>query len=89
MIQVLNTVSLHQHFKDINHDHDLQMFSILCFIKTRIHHASISVHKFINSSTYSYISIINGHWLMMKYDTHMHLNSFNTITNDGLEYSNF
>ncbi len=44
------------------------------------------VHKYINSSKYSYISIHDGHGLMMKYDIHMHLDSFNTITNDGLRY---
>jgi hypothetical protein len=55
IIQALNTTSLHQHYKDINHDHNLQMFQILCFIKTRIHHASTNVHKFINSSKYSYM----------------------------------
>ncbi len=36
-IQALNTSSLLQHYKDINHDHNLQMFCILCFIKTKIH----------------------------------------------------
>jgi hypothetical protein len=40
----------------------------------------------MNSSKYSYISIHDGHELMMMYDIHMHLNSFNTITNDGSEY---
>jgi len=44
------------------------------------------VHEFINSSKYSYISIHDGHGLMMLYDIHMHLNSFNIITNYGLEY---
>ncbi len=44
------------------------------------------MHKFINSSKYSYIAIHDGYGLMMMYDIHMHLNSFNTITNDGLEY---
>ncbi len=53
--------------------------------RTRIYHASIDVHKFINSSKYSYISIHDGHELMMMYDIHMHLDSFNTITNDGSE----
>ncbi len=28
----------------------------------------------------------NGHGLMMMYDIHMHLDSFNTINSDGLEY---
>jgi len=59
---------------------------IICLIETKIHHASIDVHKFINSLKYSYISIHDGHGLMMMYDIHMHLDSFNTITNDGLEY---
>ncbi len=53
------------------------------FIKTRIHHAATYVHKFINSSKYSYISIHGGHGLMIMYDIHMHLDSLNTITNDG------
>jgi hypothetical protein len=48
IIQALNTTFLHQHYKDINHDHNFQMFHILCLIKTRIHHASTNVHKFTN-----------------------------------------
>jgi len=82
----LNTTFLHQHYEDINHDHNLQMFHILCLIETRIHHASTYVHKFIDSLKYSYISIHDGHGLMMKYDIHMHLDSFNIITNDGSRY---
>jgi hypothetical protein len=62
------------------------MFHILCFIKTIIHHASIDVHKFINSSKHSYIAIHNGHELMMMHDTHMHLDSFNIITSDDSKY---
>jgi len=53
------------------------------FIETIIHYVSIDVHKFINSLKYSYISIHDGHGLMMMYDIHMHLDSFNTITSDG------
>jgi hypothetical protein len=86
IIQTLNTTSLHQHCEDINHDHNLQMSHILCLTKTRIHHASTNVHKFISSSKYSYISIHDGHGLMMMYDIHMHLYSFNIITNDGSKY---
>jgi hypothetical protein len=78
IMQALNTTFLWQHYKDINNDHNLQMFHILCLIETKIHHASIDVHKFINSSKYSYISIHNSHGLMMMYDIHMHLDSFNT-----------
>jgi hypothetical protein len=44
------------------------------------------MHKFINSSKYSYISIHDGHGLMIMYDIHMHLDSFNIITNNGLLY---
>ncbi len=62
------------------------MSHILCLIKTILHNASTYVHKFINSSKYSYISIHDGHGLMMMYDIQMHLNSFNTIINDGYEY---
>jgi hypothetical protein len=79
----MNTIFVRQHYEDINHDYNLQMFHILCVIKTRIHHASIVVHKFINSSKYSYISTHDGHGLMMMYDIHMHLNSFNIISSGG------
>jgi hypothetical protein len=62
------------------------MFHILCFIKIIIHHALIDVHKFIDSSKYSYIAIHDGHELMMMHDTHMHLDSFNTIISDDSKY---
>ncbi len=55
IIQALNTTFLRQHYKNINHDHNFQMSHILCLIKTKIHHASTDVHKFINSSKHSYI----------------------------------
>ncbi len=82
----MNTTSLRQHYEDINHDHNLQMFHILYLIKTRIHHASTYVHKFINSLKYSYISIHDDHGLIMMYDIHMHSYSFHTITSDGSKY---
>jgi hypothetical protein len=86
IIPSLDITSLHQHYENINHDHNLQISHILCLIKIRIHHALIDMHKFINSSKYSYISIHDGHGLMMMYDIHMHLDSFNTITSDGSKY---
>jgi hypothetical protein len=86
IMQVLNTTSLCQHNKDINYDHNLQIYHILCLIKTKMHHTSIGVHKFINSSKYSYISIHDGDGLMMMYDIHMHLDSFNIIISDGSKY---
>jgi hypothetical protein len=33
IIQALNTTSLCQHYENINHDHNLQMFHILCHIE--------------------------------------------------------
>ncbi len=83
IIEALNILYLCQHYKDINDDHNLQMFHILCLIRSKIHHASTYVHKFINSLQYSYISIHGGYRLMMMYDIHMYLDSFNTIINDG------
>ncbi len=83
IIQVSNTTPLCHHYEDINHDHNLQMFHILCFIWSKLHHASTNVHKYINSLKCTYISIQDGHGLMMMYDIHMHLDFFNTITNDG------
>jgi hypothetical protein len=62
------------------------MSHILCLIETKIHHASIDVHKLVNSLKYSYISIHDGHGLMMMYDIHMHLDSFNIIIIDGSKY---
>ncbi len=55
---------------------------IFCLIQTKIHHASTNVYKFINSPKYSYISIHGGCGIMMMYDIHMHLTSFNTIIID-------
>ncbi len=62
------------------------MFHILCLIKTQRHHTSIDVHKFINSFKYSYVSIHDGHGLMMMYDIHMHLDSLNVTTNNNSRY---
>ncbi len=86
IIQALNTISLCQHYESINHDHNFQMFHILCLIQIKIHHPLIDVHKFINSLKYSYISIHDGHGLMMMYDIHIDFNSFNAIISDGSEY---
>ncbi len=86
IIQASNTTSLCQHYEDINHDHNLQMFHIWCPIETRIQHTSTNVHKFVDSSKYSYVSIHDGHGLMMMYDIHMHLDSFNVTTNNGSKY---
>jgi hypothetical protein len=43
-------------------------------------------HMCANLSKYSYISIHDGHGLMMMNDIHIDLNFFNTIASDGLEY---
>jgi hypothetical protein len=40
IIQALNTTSLWQHYKNINHDHNVQMSHIFCLIEIRIHYAS-------------------------------------------------
>ncbi len=74
-----------QHYGDINHDHNFKCLTF-CLIETNNKPCKIVVQKFINSSKYSYISIHDDHGLMMRYDTHMHLDSFNTTTNDGLKY---
>ncbi len=47
IVQALTMIFLCQHYENINHDHNLQMFHILSLIKTKICHASIDVHKFI------------------------------------------
>jgi hypothetical protein len=83
IIQALNIIFLCQHYEDINHDHNLQISHVLYLIETRIHHTLTNVNKFINSSKYTYISIHDGHGLMMTYDIHVHLDSFNTIFSDG------
>jgi hypothetical protein len=53
------------------------MSHILC-----IQHTLTDVHKFIDLSKYSYVSIHDGHGLMMMYDIHVHLDSFNVTTNN-------
>jgi len=39
--------------------------------------------NFINSLEYSYISIHDGHELMMMYDIHMQYDSLDRTTSDG------
>ncbi len=77
----LNIHFLHQHYEDFNHACNFQMSHILRLKETRIHYASIDLHKFINSSKYLYMSIHDGHELIMTYDIlHMCLDFFNAIT---------
>ncbi len=64
----------------------LHPITFKCLIETIIHHASTYVHKFINLSKYSYISIHDDHGSMMMYDIHMHLDSCNTIISDDSRY---
>jgi hypothetical protein len=59
------------------------MSHILCISKTRIQHTLTDVHKFIDLSKYSYVSIHDGHGLMMMYDIYMHLDSLNVTTDNS------
>jgi hypothetical protein len=59
------------------------MSHILCILEIRIQHTLTDVHKFIDLSKYSYVSIHDGHGLMMMYGIHMHLDSLNETTNHG------
>jgi hypothetical protein len=54
IIQALNTISLHQHYKDINHNHNLQMFHILCLIEIRTSciNKCAQIYKFIEICIY-------------------------------------
>ncbi len=67
IIQALNIRFLYQYYENFNHVCNFQMSHILCLIEIRIHHASIDLHKFINSSKCLYMSIHDGHELIMHY----------------------
>jgi hypothetical protein len=42
-----------QHYENVNHDHNLQMSHILCFIKTKIHHDRCGqIYEFIKKFIY-------------------------------------
>ncbi len=84
IIQALYTNSLQQHYQDINHDHNLQISHVLCILETKIQ-SSNDVQNFINISKYSYISIYDGHDLIMMYNTQMLLHSYYTTCN-GSKY---
>jgi hypothetical protein len=86
IIQALNTNSLRQHFEDILNDHALQSSYILCLIETRIQSTSSEICNFIDTSKYSYISVFDGHGILMLYDGRMILHSSETFTIDGSEY---
>jgi hypothetical protein len=83
--QAFNTNSLRQHYQDINRDHNLQVSHVLCILETKIQ-SSNDVQNFINILKYSYISIYDGHGLIMMYNTQMLLHSYYKTTCNGLEY---
>ncbi len=85
IIQAFNTNYLWQHYQDINHDHKLQVSHVLCILETRIQ-SSNDVQNFINILKYSYISIYDGHGLVMMYNTQMFLHFYYTATCNGSEY---
>jgi hypothetical protein len=85
IIQALNTNSLWQHYRDINHDHNLQVSHVLCILQTRIQ-SSNDVQNFINILKYSYISIYDGHGLIMMYNAQMFLHSYYTTTCNVSKY---
>jgi len=55
---------------------------VLCILETRIQ-SSNDGHNFINTSKYSYISIFDGHGLIMMYNTQMFLHSYDVTTCNG------
>jgi hypothetical protein len=85
IIGTLNTNSLRQHYQDINHDHNLQGSHVLCILETRIQ-PSNDVQNFINTSKYSYVSIYDGHNLIMMYNTQMLLHFYYTTTCNETKY---
>ncbi len=66
---------LKQHYQDINHDPNLQVSHVLCILETRIQSWN-DVHNFINTSKYTYISIYDGHGLIMMYNAKMLLDLY-------------
>jgi hypothetical protein len=55
---------------------------VICILETRIQ-SSNDVHNFINTSKYSYISIYDGHGLIMMYNAQMFLHSYYVTTCNG------
>jgi len=55
----------------MNHDHNL---------------SSNDIQKFINTSKYSYISIYDGHGLIVMYNMQMLLHSYDKTMCNGFEY---
>jgi hypothetical protein len=51
----------------LNYNSNLQVSHVICILETLIQ-SSNDVHNFINTSKYSYISIYDGHGLIMMYN---------------------
>ncbi len=83
IIQTLNTTFLCNNMKTSIMTTTFECLTPYVLQKQKICHKSIDVHKLINASKYSYVSIHDDHGLIMIFDMHMHLNSFDTTISHG------
>jgi hypothetical protein len=55
--------------------------NILCLIEIRLQSTSSEIHNFIDTSKYNYVSVFDGHEILMLYDGHMILHLLKNIHN--------
>jgi hypothetical protein len=85
-IQSLNTGSLSLHFENIEIDHNLQTYHILCLNETRVTMQHYTSHPYANHLRYTSIEIYRSQRTMLLYDITIILDSSESTTNYGAEF---
>jgi hypothetical protein len=75
IIQSLNTRSLSLHFQNIEADHNLQTFHILCLNENKVKTQNKSSHQYSNHSKYKSIATYESQGTMLLYDRSIVLDS--------------
>ncbi len=86
IIQSLNTRSLLLCFQNIETNHNLQKFHILCLNETKVKTQNKSSHQYSNHSKYKSIVTYGSQGTMLLYDKNIVLDSCESVTMYGLEF---
>jgi hypothetical protein len=86
IIQSLNTRSLSLHFQNIETNHNLQTYHILCLNETKVKTQNKSSHQYSNHSKYKKIITYKSPGTMLLYDRNIVFDSCEFVTMYGLEF---
>ncbi len=86
IIQSLNTRSLSFHFQNIETNHNLHTYHILCLNETKIKTQNKSSHQYSNHSKYKKIVTYKREGTMILYNRNIVFDSCKFVTMFGLEF---